>query len=88
MDFRSTHVFSVKEAENSVNGAAGGIINCRTHRNSLCRDKNKLYVTSYMMVYKAINHVLEVSPAPTVAKDCPTPVFYDVVSDVWGHALY
>jgi hypothetical protein len=62
MDFRSSPVFSLEEAENDVTVVAGGIVNCRTHRNSLCRDKNKLYVTSYVMVYKAINHVHEVSP--------------------------
>jgi hypothetical protein len=37
MDFRNTHVFSVKrvDADNSTNFAAGRIINCRTHHNSL-----------------------------------------------------
>jgi hypothetical protein len=41
MDFRSTHDFGAKKADNSANFAAGGIINRRTHRNSLCEDKNK-----------------------------------------------
>jgi hypothetical protein len=55
-DFLSTHVFSVKKADNSANFAAGWVINCRTH-NSLCRDKNKHQVNSYVMVYKAMSHV-------------------------------
>jgi hypothetical protein len=33
--------FSMKKADNIGNFAAGRIINCRTHHNSLCRDKNK-----------------------------------------------
>jgi hypothetical protein len=53
---RITHVFSVKKADNSTNFAAGGIMNRKTHHNLLCRDKNKYYVTSYVMVYKAMNH--------------------------------
>jgi hypothetical protein len=57
MNFRSTHVFSVKRAGNIANFAADGIINRRTYRNSLCSDKNKHYVTSYVMVYKAVRHV-------------------------------
>jgi hypothetical protein len=61
------HVFSVKKVGNSANFAAGGIIDRRTHHNSLCEDKNKHYVTSYMMVYKAMSHVtlrrmLKISP--------------------------
>jgi hypothetical protein len=40
MDYRSTHVFSMKKADNCANFEAGGIINRRTH-SSLCRDKNK-----------------------------------------------
>jgi hypothetical protein len=72
MGFRSTRVFSVKKADNSANFAAGGIINHRTHRYSLCRHKNKHYVASYVMVYKAMYHVTlprmrELSPAPLVA---------------------
>jgi hypothetical protein len=39
--FLNTHVSGVKKADNSENVAAGGIINRRTHNNSLCRDKNK-----------------------------------------------
>jgi hypothetical protein len=62
-------MFSAKKADDSANFAAGGIINRRKH-NSLCRDKNKHQVTSYVMVYKATNHVTlprmrELSPAPT-----------------------
>jgi hypothetical protein len=57
MDFRSTHVFSMKRADKSANCTAAGIISHRTHHNSLCRDKNKHKVTSYMMVYKAMSHV-------------------------------
>jgi hypothetical protein len=30
MNFSSAQVFSVKKADNGVNFAAGGIINCRT----------------------------------------------------------
>jgi hypothetical protein len=69
MDFRSTHILCVNEADNSLNFAAGGIMNRRTHHNSLCTDKNKHYVTDYVMVYKAMSHVTlprmrELSPAP------------------------
>jgi hypothetical protein len=39
--FCSTHLFSMKKVNNSVNFAAGGIINCNTNHNSLCWDKNK-----------------------------------------------
>jgi hypothetical protein len=56
MDFLSTYVFSVKKADQSMNFAVGGIINRRTHHNSLWRDKNKHEVTNYVMVYKAMNH--------------------------------
>jgi hypothetical protein len=71
MDFSSTHAFSVKKVDNSVNFAAGGIINRRTHHNSLCRDKNKHLMTSYVMVYKVMSRVMlsrmrELSPAPTL----------------------
>jgi hypothetical protein len=54
--FRSTRVFSVKKADNSANIASGGIINLRT-RNSLCRDKKKHQVTSYVMIYKIMSRV-------------------------------
>jgi hypothetical protein len=72
MDFHRTYVFSMKKGDNSMNFAAGGIINHRTHHNSLRRDKNKHWVTSYVMVYKAMSHVplprmLEISPSPTLA---------------------
>jgi hypothetical protein len=70
MDFRSTHISSAKKADNSANFTAGGIVNGRTRHDLLCRDKNKHYVTSYMMVYKAMNLVtlprmreLSLSPA-------------------------
>jgi hypothetical protein len=71
MDFRSTRVFSVKKADNSANFAAGGNINGRTHRNSLCSSKNKHYMTSYVMLYKAMSHVTlshmrELFPATTL----------------------
>jgi hypothetical protein len=55
--FLRTHVFSLKKADNSANFTAGGIINHRTH-NSLCSDKNKHYVSSYMRVLKAMSHVM------------------------------
>jgi hypothetical protein len=47
------------------------IINSRTYHNSLRRDKNKHYVTKYVMVYKAVIHVTlrsmsELSPSPTI----------------------
>jgi hypothetical protein len=69
--FCSTHVSSVKKADNSANFAAGGIVYRRTHHYSLCRDKNKHQMSSYVMVYKAMIHVTlprmrELSPAPTV----------------------
>jgi hypothetical protein len=57
MDFYSTHVFRVKKADNT-NLAAGGIITCKTHHTSLCTDKNEHSVTSYVMVYKAMSHVM------------------------------
>jgi hypothetical protein len=49
--------------------AADGIVNNRTHHNSLCRDKNKHQVTSYVMVYKAMSHMTlsrmrELCPGP------------------------
>jgi hypothetical protein len=71
MDFSSTRAFSVKKVDNSENFAAGGIINRRTYHNSLCRDKNKHYMASSVMVYEAMDHVMlprmhEVSPTPTL----------------------
>jgi hypothetical protein len=59
----------VKETDNSTNFAAGGIIDRKTHHNSLFEDNNKHWVTSYAMVYKAMSHVTlprmrELSPAP------------------------
>lgn len=30
-------------------------VNCRTHRNLLCRDKSKHRMASYMTIYKAVN---------------------------------
>jgi hypothetical protein len=71
MDFRSNQVFSVKKADNGANFAAGGIIGRRTHHNSLYRGENKHWVTSYVMVYKAMSHVTlphmrELTPAPTL----------------------
>jgi hypothetical protein len=46
----------MKKADKSANFAAGGIINCRTQHNSIYRDKNKHYVTSNVMVYKAMTY--------------------------------
>jgi hypothetical protein len=71
MDFHRIPVYSVKKADNSENSTAGGIINLRTHHNSLSRDKNKHYVTSYVTDYKAVSHVMlsrmrELSPALTL----------------------
>jgi hypothetical protein len=65
----------MKKVENRVNFAASRIINCRTHHNSLCRGKNKHYVTGSVMVYKVMSHVMlprmrKLSPVPTlVAKN-------------------
>jgi hypothetical protein len=61
----------VKKVVNSENFEAGGIINRRTHHNSLCRDKNKHQVTNYMMDYMVMSHVTlprmrELSSAPTL----------------------
>jgi hypothetical protein len=56
MDFCSIHVLSAKKLDDSANFAAGGIVNHSTYHNSLCRDKNKHYDTSYLMVYKAMSH--------------------------------
>jgi hypothetical protein len=69
MDFCSTDVFSVNKVGNNENFAAGVII--IAGRSSLCRDKNKHYGTSYVMVYKAMSHVMlahmrELSPAPAL----------------------
>jgi hypothetical protein len=41
MDFRSTHAFSEKKADDSANFAAGGISNGSTQHNSHLTDKNK-----------------------------------------------
>jgi hypothetical protein len=65
----------MKKAGNSANFAAVGIISRRTRRNSFSRDKNKHWVTSYMMVYKAVSHVTlplmrEFSPAPKINGGC------------------
>jgi hypothetical protein len=57
MDFRTTHAFSVKKADNIAILAAGEIANCWIHHNSLCKEKNKHWMTSYVLVYKAKNHV-------------------------------
>jgi hypothetical protein len=69
MDFGSTYIFMVKIADNITNLASGRIINPRTHHNSLCRDKNKHWVTR--MVYKEMSHVVlyrmrELSPIPSL----------------------
>jgi hypothetical protein len=42
MDFHSTHVFSIKKADNSTNFAAGRIQNRRTRDNSLQRQEQTL----------------------------------------------
>jgi hypothetical protein len=57
----------VKKVDNSVNFAAGGILNHRRHHNSLCRDETNS--DSYVMVYKAVSHMTllcmcELSSAP------------------------
>jgi hypothetical protein len=39
--FFSTYVPSPKKADKGMSFAARGCINCMTHQNSLCRDKNK-----------------------------------------------
>jgi hypothetical protein len=67
-----THVFSVLKVDNSKDFQDDGIINYRIHHNSLCRDKNKHYVVSYVMVYKAMDHhvtlpcMRNISFAPTL----------------------
>jgi hypothetical protein len=71
MDFCSTHVYSTKKVDNRANLAGGVTISHRTHHNLLCTDKNKHYVPSYMMVYKAMSHMMlprmqELSHAPTL----------------------
>jgi hypothetical protein len=58
MNLGSIHVFIMKKSDNSVNFTAGRIINHRTHHNSLCTDKNKHFITSYVMVYEAMRHVM------------------------------
>jgi hypothetical protein len=70
MDFRSTHVFSVKKEDNSANFTAGGIISLRTHITH-CLDTTAIISSPvYVMVYKGMRHVTlprmrELSPAPT-----------------------
>jgi hypothetical protein len=71
MDFCSTHDFSMKKVDDNTNFAAGGIINHRTHHNSLCSGKNKPWVTSYVMVYKAMSYVM----LPHMGELFPTPTF-------------
>jgi hypothetical protein len=56
MDFSSANDIITKKENNSVNFAACRIINRRTH-DSLCGDENKHWVTSYVLVYKAMSHV-------------------------------
>jgi hypothetical protein len=72
MHFSSTQVITVKKLDNSVNFTAEGIINHRAH-NSLCKDKAKHCVTSYVMVYNAMGYVMlprmcELYLAPTLTK--------------------
>jgi hypothetical protein len=43
----------MKKVDNNANFAAGSIINHRTEHNLLSKDKNKHWVTSSMMIYKA-----------------------------------
>jgi hypothetical protein len=62
MDFHSTRVFSVMKADNRTIFAVGDIINRKTHHNSLCGDKNKHYVTSYV----TLSRMRELSPTPTL----------------------
>jgi hypothetical protein len=38
----------MKKVDNNANFVAGGIISRRTHHNSLCGDKNKHWVISYV----------------------------------------
>jgi hypothetical protein len=69
MDFHNTYVFTMKKMDNSSNLQIN--INHRTRHNSLCRDKNKHWVTSYVTVYEAVSHVTlplmhELVPAPTL----------------------
>jgi hypothetical protein len=72
MDFRGSDIFRVEKADNIANFAPGGIINRRTHQNSVCRDRQEqTLVASYMMVYKALSHVTlprrrEPFPIPTL----------------------
>jgi pimeloyl-CoA synthetase len=57
MDLRRTCLFNGrKEEDNNANFAAGGIINYTIYT-SLCTDKNKHYMTSYVMIKKAVYHV-------------------------------
>jgi hypothetical protein len=51
--------FSTRKTGNSVNFAGSGLcISCRTYLNCLCRDKNSYRVTSYVIGYKAVIHVM------------------------------
>jgi hypothetical protein len=47
----------MNKLDKSVNFTAEGIINHRTQHNSLCKEKAKHCVTSYVMVYKAMGYM-------------------------------
>jgi hypothetical protein len=71
MEFSFTQVLLVKKGDSCVNSAFGAFLSYRTHQNSLFQDKNKHYVTKYVMVYKVMIHVMlfrmcELYPAPKV----------------------
>jgi hypothetical protein len=58
---------------NSTNFTAGRIIKHKTHHNSLCRDKNKHYMTSYVMVYEVMEScdaTLHVQSVPCSCISC------------------
>jgi hypothetical protein len=51
--FCSTQDFSMNKSDNITNFAAGRIISCSMHHNSLCRDKNNPHISNGC---KAMNH--------------------------------
>jgi hypothetical protein len=48
----------MKKTDNSVKITGGRELSIAGHVTQLFRDMNKQYVITYMMVYKAMNHVM------------------------------
>jgi hypothetical protein len=70
-EFPQHSCFGVTKASKRANFTTGGLINRWKHHNSLCKNKNKHSMDSYVMVYKAMSRVTlprmrELCPAPTL----------------------